>query len=86
MGRFALFEESVGGAELPEAALEKRLRGATGSAITTLRPAGVAFLNGDQYDVVSDGEFIPAGREIYVVHVEGRKIVVRRLPEMMRGE
>ncbi|MCE2502666.1 MAG: ATP-dependent Clp protease proteolytic subunit [Chlorobi bacterium] len=84
--RFALFEESVGGAELPEAALEKRLRGATGSAITTLRPAGVAFLNGDQYDVVSDGEFIPAGQEIYVVHVEGRKIVVRRLPEMMRGE
>ena len=79
--RFALFEESVGGEALPETALEERLRGATGSAVTTLRPAGVARLNGEQHEVISDGEFITAGEKIYVVHVEGRKIVVRRMGE-----
>ena len=79
--RFALFEEAVGGEALPEAALEETLRGATGSAVTTLRPAGVARLNGEQYEVISDGEFITAGEEIHVVHVEGRKIVVRRMVE-----
>ena len=80
--RFALFGESVGGGDgyLPGHSLEDLLLGEYGSALTTLRPAGMAVINEEQYDVISDGEFIHAGEPIQVIHIEGRKIVVRRVP------
>lgn len=53
------------------------LQGLRGVAITTLRPAGVAEVDGERYDVVTEGEYVSAGEMVDVVHVEGRKIVVR---------
>ena len=44
-----------------------------------LRPAGIAEIEGERVDVVSDGEFIEAGDSIAVVRVDGNRIVVRRL-------
>ncbi|MCL4697026.1 MAG: hypothetical protein KJ023_08250, partial [Burkholderiaceae bacterium] len=41
-------------------------------------PAGVADLDGERVDVVSDGEFIEAGEAIEVTRVDGNRIVVRR--------
>ncbi len=58
------------------------LIGANGTALTTLRPAGVVDLDGDRYDVVTGGEFITAGEPVVVVHVEGRKIVVQRFEDV----
>lgn len=49
---------------------------AEGSAETTLRPAGRALINGRTYDVVTDGNFIPAGEAIRVQEVVGSRIVV----------
>ena len=54
----------------------QHLQGFTGRAITTLRPAGMAQLGEERYDVITDGEFISAGEPVHVVRVEGRKIVV----------
>jgi membrane-bound serine protease (ClpP class) len=54
------------------------LSGATGEAVTTLRPAGVALLRGERHDVITDGGFIAAGESVRVVRVEGRKIIVQR--------
>lgn len=54
------------------------LLGFQGAALTTLRPAGVAQIGADRYDVITEGEYIPAGESVTVVHVEGRKIVVRK--------
>lgn len=51
-----------------------------GTAVSTLRPAGIAHLDGERVDVVSDGEFIDAGEPIEVVRVDGNRIVVRQLP------
>ncbi|MBD0379105.1 NfeD family protein [Paenibacillus sedimenti] len=53
------------------------LVGKTGEAITPLRPAGTALLDGERVDVVTDGSFIPTGRAVIVVQVEGTRIVVR---------
>lgn len=50
-----------------------------GQAITVLRPAGKAEVNGTILDVVSDGKVIQEGTEIEVVKVEGIKIIVREL-------
>ena len=52
--------------------------GKRGTAMSTLRPAGVADLGGQRVDVVSDGEFIEAGEPIEVTRVDGNRIVVRR--------
>lgn len=52
--------------------------GRSGRAWSTLRPAGIAEIDGQRLDVVSDGEFIDAGESIEVVRVDGNRIVVKR--------
>jgi membrane-bound serine protease (ClpP class) len=54
----------------------ERLVGKSGRAVTALRPAGVAELDGRRVDVVTEGVFVEAGREVRVVSVEGAKVVV----------
>jgi membrane-bound serine protease (ClpP class) len=53
--------------------------GKRGTAVSTLRPAGIADIEGQRVDVVSDGEFIDTGEPITAVRVDGNRIVVRRL-------
>jgi len=65
-----------GFASAPET--DQKWLGTHGSAVSTLRPAGVADLGGQRVDVVSDGEFIEAGEPIEVTRVDGNRIVVRR--------
>ena len=57
---------------------EHDLVGKTGLAASTLRPAGIADIDGKRIDVVSDGEFIEPGEPIRVDHVDGNRVVVRR--------
>lgn len=45
---------------------------------TDLRPAGVAALADEKFDVVTDGDFIEKGNKIEVIRVEGMRIVVRK--------
>jgi membrane-bound serine protease (ClpP class) len=52
--------------------------GKTGTAISPLRPAGIAEFEGARVDVVSDGDFVDAGSTIVVTRVDGNRIVVRR--------
>ena len=66
----------AGGASAP--AHDRRWLGKGGTAATPLRPAGVAHLDGERVDVVSEGEFIEAGQPIDVIRVDGNRIVVRR--------
>lgn len=51
-----------------------------GTALSPLRPAGIAEIDGARVDVVSEGGFIEAGAAIEVTRAEGYRIVVRRLP------
>jgi len=50
-----------------------------GITTTILRPAGTANINGIKLDVVSEGEFIAKDKEIRIIKVEGRKIVVKEI-------
>jgi membrane-bound serine protease (ClpP class) len=59
--------------------------GKRGTAATDLHPSGIAHLNGDRVDVVSDGDFINAGQAVEVVRVDGNRIVVRLLTEPAEG-
>lgn len=59
---------------------DRRWLGKKGHASSPLRPAGIAEIDGERVDVVSDGELIEAGQAIQVTRVDGNRIVVRRLP------
>lgn len=75
----------AGYASPPES--DRRWLGKRGTAASTLRPAGIAHLNHERVDVVTDGEFVEAGAPIEVLRVEGNRIVVRRVvPEGERSE
>lgn len=58
-------------------ALRSELVGRPGIALTSLRPAGVASVDGERLDVVTEGEFIEQGSPIVVVRSEGYRHVVR---------
>ena len=53
------------------------LEGKTGVAQSTLRPAGVARIDDQFVDVVTEGDFIEAGTPIVVVRVVGGRNIVR---------
>jgi len=80
-GRRLILETELPGdagyASAPES--DRRWLDKCGTAVSPLRPAGIAHLDGERVDVVSDGEFIEAGDPIHVVRVDGNRIVVRRL-------
>jgi len=52
------------------------LRGQSGTASSYLRPAGVATVDGRRIDVLTQGEFIPAGTPVRVTRVEGARVFV----------
>lgn len=55
------------------------LVGKTGIAQSDLRPAGVALIDQQRVDVVTEGPMLDAGTRVRVVTVEGNRIVVRRV-------
>jgi membrane-bound serine protease (ClpP class) len=61
---------------------DQRWLGKKGRASSALRPAGIAEIEGERVDVVSDGELIDAGQFVEVTHVDGNRIVVRRVPHI----
>jgi len=57
------------------------LLGKDGVAMTDLRPAGTAKIEGQRWDVVTEGSFILKHTKVVVVQVEGSRIVVRSMEE-----
>ncbi|MDZ4347595.1 MAG: NfeD family protein [Candidatus Binatia bacterium] len=66
----------AGGGSAPES--DRRWLGKTGTALSPLRPAGIAEIEGERVDVVSEGDLIEAGAPVVVTGVDGNRIVVRR--------
>ncbi len=67
---------SAQGAEYVTSRDQTELRGQTGVAASFLRPAGVALVGDRRVDVLTQGEFIPAGTPIRITRVEGARIFV----------
>ncbi len=53
------------------------LLGVTGETLTALRPSGMAMLNDQRVDVVTSGEYIPAGEIVLVMSVNDGRVQVR---------
>jgi membrane-bound serine protease (ClpP class) len=67
---------AAGYASAPEE--DRSWLGKSGTTLTPLRPAGIADIDGQRVDVVSEGEFVESGALITVIRVDGNRIVVRR--------
>jgi len=53
--------------------------GKEGITLTVLRPAGMAEIEGERVNVVSDGNFIDKGVRVRVREVEGPRVMVDRV-------
>ena len=51
--------------------------GATGEALTNLRPAGIALFEGKRMGVMADANWIEAGKSVHVIAVQNTTITVR---------
>lgn len=69
----------------PAPAVRRDLLGAEGVALTPLRPAGTARLDGKRIDVSTDGEFLAEGEKVVVVAADGMRTVVRRKERLEHG-
>jgi membrane-bound serine protease (ClpP class) len=79
-GRRLILETGLPASQGYASALEsdRSWLGKSGTALSSLRPAGIAEIEGKRVDVVSDGEFIESGVPIMASRVDGNRIVVRR--------
>lgn len=68
----------VGQGSPPVPETDRGWLGKSGTAVSPLRPAGIAEIEGERVDVVSDGEYIEPGEPVVVTRVDGNRIVVRR--------
>jgi membrane-bound serine protease (ClpP class) len=60
--------------------------GKEGVAVTMLRPAGMALIEGKRINVVTDGEFIEKNAQVRVSEVEGGRVVVEQVTESAEPE
>lgn len=72
----------VQGADYVTSDDHRALLGHTGFAASYLRPAGVATIDGQRIDVLTEGEFVTAGSHVRVTRVEGARIFVRPIDEL----
>ncbi|MBR0157307.1 MAG: hypothetical protein IJM20_07310 [Clostridia bacterium] len=74
-----VLEESIKGnsTEL-DAAAAAELVGKEGTALSMLRPSGIAMIDGKRLDVLAKGEFIQKGDAVVVTEVEGLHISVEK--------
>ena len=63
----------------------QELLGQSGTALTPLRPAGAALIEGERVDVVTAGEFIPSGATVQVTRVRGSRVEVRQAAALSSG-
>ena len=54
----------------------KTLLGKTGVSCTMLRPSGLAVIDDERIDVVTEGEVVQKDKPIKVIEIEGNRIVV----------
>ncbi len=64
----------------PRVGLEE-LVGRDGVTLSPLRPAGIAEIDGQRLDVVTDSEFLDRGVRVQVSEVEGTRVVVEPVGE-----
>lgn len=77
--RLVLSSELSGSTGFTSAETDETLVAKTGRALTPLRPAGTAEIEGKRVDVVTSGAYIDAGEAVEVISVRGSRVEVQQL-------
>lgn len=64
----------------------QRYIGREGVATTMLRPSGIARIDGERLDVITDGEFVEKGAKIKVMKATAGRIIVAEIPAGSENE
>ncbi|WP_246470190.1 NfeD family protein [Cohnella nanjingensis] len=64
---------------VPHADVRESWIGREGVAVSALRPAGIAEVDGKRIDVVTSGEFVDRGRRVRVTSTDGTRILVEEV-------
>ncbi|MEG1523707.1 MAG: NfeD family protein [Clostridia bacterium] len=76
---FLVLNDSISAASSPDITTAKTdLIGKIGIALTPLRPAGIAQIDGQRLDVMTAGAFIEKDTTVEVVNAEGMHILVKQ--------
>lgn len=76
LSRSALFLKQTPDSAQKEEKKKASLVGREGVTQTPLRPSGIILLDGERKSVVTEGEFLDAGKPVRIIHVNGSRIVV----------
>ena len=57
----------------------KKLIGKIAVAESELNPSGIAAIDGEIFEVKTEGEQVDEGRGVKVVRIQGKKIIVKRV-------
>lgn len=74
-------QEQAKGYVVQSSDVSAQVIGTTGVAVTMLRPAGRGRFDDVTYQVVTRGDFLPAGTPIRIVVADGNRYVVERIEE-----
>lgn len=77
--RISLSEEQIRDKGYIAARDYSRYLGKKGTAISTLRPAGIGLFGKERLDVVSEGEFIDKDTPIVISQIDGYRLIVKAL-------
>lgn len=78
---FLVLHDSIEGSSSSVSHEAASIVGLHGKAITALRPAGTAEIEGKRMSVTTTGAFIPAGKSIEVVSASGLDVLVKAAEE-----
>jgi len=75
---FLVLHEQSDGSSVPEVVTARQqFVGKSGVTLSTLRPSGIADIEGQRVDVMATGAFIEKGTHVRVVKAEGMHILVQ---------
>lgn len=78
LGKKMTVSNDLSAAKGTEPGLDK-LMGKDGKALSDLRPAGFARIDGRRVDVVTQGEMISKGKHVRVIEIEANRVIVGKV-------
>ena len=72
--RFSLKSTLTGG--IHDGIVDQVAMGTEGVALSALRPSGKAEMNGNTYEVRTQGKYVESGTRIRIVHISANQIIV----------
>jgi len=69
------------GDAVPDTEQLKKMMGATGTVLTTMRPVGMCEISGKRIECVAESGYVERGKKVKVIRIESTQLTVRVVEE-----